>query len=256
VLQRAEDQVILSEVTDLAVDEGVVDQTVSDRASETDYMAEVYSWAYIDPGKVHLLDRPFVVNFILFGCEGLLQRAAMAEIKPGNTVLQTGHVYGKFCPRLAEHIGEKGHYEVVDLTAIQVDHCRMKLAEYPHTSVTHGDAANHDGGPYDIVLPFFLLHEVPDSHKTKIVDNALRLSKGKTVFVDYHGPSKWHPLKPLMSFIANWLEPFAKGLWRNDIKDFASDAASYNWTKETYFGGLYQKVVATPKPKIAVVPGE
>jgi ubiquinone/menaquinone biosynthesis C-methylase UbiE len=258
VLQRAEEQVISSEAQDVAGDESANDQSLEVQASETAYMNEIYSWAYVDPGKVHLLDRPFVVNTLLFGCEGLLQRAALEEMVEGTSVLQTGHVYGKFCGRLAAHIGENGSYEVVDVTPIQVDHARMKLAEYPHAFATLCDAAYHDGGPYDTVLSFFLLHEVPDSHKRKIVDNALRMTNasGKTVFVDYHQPSRWHPLKLLMSFIADWLEPFAKGVWYNEIKDFASDADSYTWTKQTFFGGLYQKVVAVPKAKISVVPGE
>jgi hypothetical protein len=35
-------------------------------------------------------------------------------------------------------------------------------------------------------------------------------------------------------------------LWRQDIRDFASEPEKYDWRKETFFGDLYQKVVVTP----------
>jgi len=40
------------------------------------------------------------------------------------------------------------------------------------------------------------------------------------------------------------LEPFAKSLLRNEIAGFAGAAKDFTWRIETYFGGLYQKVVA------------
>jgi len=64
------------------------------------------------------------------------------------------------------------------------------------------------------------------------------------VFVDYHRPHWAHPLKLITSIVFDTLEPFAKGLWRNEIRDFASDAGNFAWRKKTIFGGLFQKVVA------------
>jgi hypothetical protein len=34
------------------------------------------------------------------------------------------------------------------------------------------------------------------------------------------------------------------GLVHREIADFASVPEQFNWSKETFFGGLYQKVVA------------
>ena len=53
-----------------------------------------------------------------------------------------------------------------------------------------------------------------------------------------------HPLKPFMSLIFDTLEPFAKGLWPNEVLQFASAPDEFVWRKETCFGDLYQKVVA------------
>lgn len=101
---------------------------------------------------------------------------------------------------------------------------------------------------YDGVLCFFLLHEVPDDYKNNIVTALLDRVKsgGKVVFIDYHMPSLFHPLRPLMMLVFKVLEPFALGLIKKEIKDF-SQTEEFTWTKETYFGGLYQKVVATRK---------
>ena len=67
---------------------------------------------------------------------------------------------------------------------------------------------------------------------------------GKVVFVDYHRPHPRHPLKGVMSLIFDFLEPFAKSLWHADIADFAGARDDFAWSKQTYFGGLYQKTVA------------
>jgi hypothetical protein len=47
------------------------------------------------------------------------------------------------------------------------------------------------------------------------------------------------------SLVFDTLEPYAKGLWRKEIAAFAGNDSRFTWRKETYFGGLYQKVVAT-----------
>ena len=37
---------------------------------------------------------------------------------------------------------------------------------------------------------------------------------------------------------------FSKSLWENDIESFASSTVDFVWSKQTYFGGLYQKTIA------------
>lgn len=48
-----------------------------------------------------------------------------------------------------------------------------------------------------------------------------------------------------MGLVFRWLEPFANSLIDSEIRAFASNPDTFTWTKETFFGGLYQKVVAT-----------
>jgi hypothetical protein len=88
-------------------------------------------------------------------------------------------------------------------------------------------------------------HEVPDANKRLIVDALLASVRvgGKVVFIDYHRPVWWHPLKPVMSLVFRWLEPFAASLWSCQIQDLAAERTAFHGRKETWFGGLYQKVI-------------
>jgi ubiquinone/menaquinone biosynthesis C-methylase UbiE len=211
------------------------------------YLQDTYYWAYINPRNVKLLDRDLVVRTILWQQHRRLQRSAFVEIVPGQSVLQPACVYGTFSPCLAEHIGREGSLDVVDVTEIQVINTRRKLEAYPQATVHHGDALQLGSKAYEVVCCYFLLHELPDAQKHEAVNLFLKkvVPGGKVVFVDYHKPRWWHPLKLITSLVFDTLEPFAKGLWRNEIKDFADNPDQYSWSKETCFGKLFQKVVAT-----------
>ncbi len=213
------------------------------------YLKETYYWAYVNPRNVKLLDRDIVVSLILWGQHLKLQRAAFCEIKPGQKVLQPASVYGSFAPNLARHIGLKGRLEIVDINPIQVASCHEKLKDLPQASIRLADARHPGGGLYDVVCCYFLMHELPEDYKRDVV-NAMTASVapgGKLVFVDYHKPHWAHPIKPITSIVFDTLEPFAKSLWRHEIKEFAADSSRFSWRKQTYFGGLFQKVVAELK---------
>ena len=213
------------------------------------YMQEVYAWAYLWPISVRLLDRPQVVNAILWGNYPRLLRAALAELRPGQRVYQPACVYGNFSSKVAEALGPDGHLDIGDVAPVQVENCRRKLSEYDNVRVHLWNAADKRPGFYDVVCCFFLLHEIPESYKYRVVDTLLQTVPpgGKVVFVDYHGPHWAHPLKWLMSFVNDTLEPFAKALWVNEIASYSCLAKEFSWSKQTYFWGLYQKVVAVRK---------
>ncbi len=209
------------------------------------YLEDVYSWAYLSPRNLALLDRPWIVSSILWGNYGKLLRATLAEVRPGQRVLQPACVYGDFSPRLATHVGPGGCLHVADVAPLQVANCRRKLQPYPNARACVHDAADL-GGEYDAVCCFFLLHELPDAYKRKVVAALLGsvVPGGKVIFVDYHRPHGAHPLKPAMSLVFETLEPFAKALWRREIRDFARESDRFSWSKQTYFAGMYQKIVA------------
>ncbi len=225
------------------------------RLSETSqgtpmYLEQVYHWSYLNPRNVKWLDREWIVKIILWWQHAKLRHAAFSEIQTGDKVLQTAAVYGIFSPSLAEHLGSAGQLTVVDVAPIQVSITLKKLSEYLNATVVLSDASQYQVcKDTTVILSYFLLHEVPDDYKQKILDNLLsQLSLGqKLVLVDYHKPHWAHPLKPLMSFIFNQFEPFAKSLWHSEIKVFSHIHNEFNWEKSTFFNGLYQKVVVTRK---------
>lgn len=210
-----------------------------------DYLVDVYTWAYVAPSNVELLDREAVVATILWGQQNRLMRAARAELAPGDRVLQPAAVYGNLVSHLAERIGPTGEFHVTDIQEVQIAHVLRKIGTLPQTRTGICDARTTGEGLYDAVNCYFLLHEVPDDYKRAIANNLASKVRpgGKLIFVDYHEPALLHPMRPIIWLVFKWLEPFAKALWRHEIKDYLDDRDQFEWRKETLFGGLYQKVV-------------
>lgn len=212
-----------------------------------DYLRNVYTWAYLTPWLTKILDQQVVVQTILWGNAQRLINEVLAMIDPGERVFQPAAVYGDFSRQVARRVGHQGHLVVRDIAPVQVALTRRKLRDLPQAHVAWGNAEDPDEGAYDAVACFFLLHEVPDDVKERIVHAMLGLvgPGGKAIFVDYHRPRPGHVLAPLMKRIFNWLEPFALTMWSREIEDLAGPAGDhFQWQKRTRFGGLYQMVVA------------
>ena len=231
---------------DGGVEAKLVEETTAEQPLLPDYLVNTYSWAYLTPASLVLLDNPVVMAAILWGNLPRLVRKARAEFATGQRVLQAASAYGNISREIAAQVGASGRLDVIDVAPLQVAHVARKLSRFPHARARVADATAPGGGTYDGVCCFFLLHEIPDAEKRAVVDALLASvgPGGKVVFVDYHQARPWHPLRPAMSLVFRWLEPFAFGLIRREIADFAAERQRFTWRKETYFGGLYQKVVA------------
>jgi len=84
--------------------------------------------------------------------------------------------------------------------------------------------------------------------RRRTLAEAIRVVKpgGRIVLVDYHRPHRWHPLRRAIRAVLRHLEPFALDLWQNELTEFLPAGIGLTQIrKETYFGGLYQKVVLT-----------
>jgi ubiquinone/menaquinone biosynthesis C-methylase UbiE len=212
-----------------------------------DYLRDVYSWAYLTPWLTRILDRQVVVQTILWGNAQRLIDDVLAAVKPGERIFQPAAVYGSFSRQLAGQIGREGRLEVRDIAPLQVALTRQKLKGLAQVHVACGNAVNPEQREFDAVACFFLLHEVPDDVKVQIVQAMLRLVRpgGRAIFVDYHRPHRWHPLKPVMQRVFAWLEPFALTMWSRQIEDLAGmNATAFRWSKRTRFLELYQTVIA------------
>ena len=216
------------------------------------YLEQVYWWAYVHPKAVHVFEREWLVNAILFNNYGRLRDAALADL--GQTVhgrtLQVACVYGNLTPRLQARLAADAQLDVVDILPVQLANLRKKLPADERVTLKQRDATALDSADahYDQVLLFFLLHEMPEAVRRQTLSEAMRVLKpgGRMVIVDYHRPAKLHPLRPLMRQVFRHLEPYAMDLWGHEVEAFLpAGMAPPAIEKKTYFGGLYQKLVLT-----------
>jgi ubiquinone/menaquinone biosynthesis C-methylase UbiE len=216
------------------------------------YLEQVYWWAYVHPKAVHLFEREWLVNLILFNNYGRLRDAALADL--GETVhgrtLQVACVYGNLTPRLRARLAPDAGLDVVDILPIQLQNLRKKLPVDERVALLQGDSSSLAcaDASYDQALLFFLLHEQPESVRRKTLAEALRVVKpgGRIVIVDYHRPVALHPLRLLMTGVFRRLEPYAMDLWEHPLEEFLpAGAMPASIEKRTYYGGLYQKLVLT-----------
>jgi ubiquinone/menaquinone biosynthesis C-methylase UbiE len=218
------------------------------------YLRAHYWWAYIHPKAVRLFERQWLVNLILWGNYAMLRDAALAELGdslPGRT-LQVACVYGDLTGRLCQQAASGGGtIDIVDILPIQLGNLRAKLPKDAPARLMAMDSSDMrlPDASYDRVLLFFLLHEQPRHYREWTLREALRVVKpaGKIVIVDYAMPRWWHPLRYLWRPLLARLEPFALDLWREEIADLLPPLRdSGKLHRESFFGGLYQKVVITP----------
>ncbi|MDO8774125.1 MAG: rhodoquinone biosynthesis methyltransferase RquA [Burkholderiaceae bacterium] len=217
-----------------------------------DYLQKTYWWAYLHPRAVHIFERQWLVNLILWGNFARLRDAALQEMGEfiNGRVLQVACVYGDFTEHLVSRLGPLGSLDVIDVAPIQIKNLQSKLKNQRQVTVLRQDSTNmhFDDGSRDAVVVFFLLHEQPAEVRRKTIAEALRITKpgGKTIFVDYHRPTAMSPFRYLMVPILSTLEPFAMDMWRGEIADWLPAGIQPTGVqKQTYFGGLYQKVVIT-----------
>lgn len=239
-------------VSTLDFDTPVESNPATQRAAVPAYLKDVYWWAYVHPNAVRVFERDWLVNLILFGNYSRLCRAALDELGDciqGQT-LQIACAYGDLTPRLYERIAGDGKLHVVDVLPVQLDNLERKLPFDPRVYLFQRDstALGFADASYDQVLLFFLLHEQPDNVRRRTLAEAYRVVKpgGKVVIIDYHGPSAWNPLRHPLRALLKRLEPYADDLWQNEVVSFLPDDIHFRTVeKQTYFGGLYQKVVLT-----------
>jgi ubiquinone/menaquinone biosynthesis C-methylase UbiE len=216
------------------------------------YLVAHYSWAYIHPWAVWLFERQWLLNLILWGNYAKLSDVALAELEhvlPGTT-LQVGCVYGDLTSRLSTRVATGGGtIDVVDVLPVQLNNLRSKLSPEAIVRLLTMDSTDLKvpAASYDQALLFFLLHEQPRHSREQTLNEVFRVVRpgGKIVIVDYAMPHRWNPLRYLWRPLLALLEPFALDLWRHEIAHWLPAEARARWQKQSFFGGLYQKVVIT-----------
>lgn len=214
------------------------------------YLEQTYWWAYLHPNGVRFFERQWLVNAILWGNFSVLRDATLVEMGGpiSGQVLQIACVYGDFSQQVARRLTPNAHLSVVDVAPVQLENLSTKIRGLRGVSLHHEDSTclSFEDASYDTVIVFFLLHEQPKTARTRTIKEALRVIRpgGKVIFVDYHRPSIFNPFRYIMVPILSVLEPFALGMWQQEILDWVPKPIRPREVyKETFFGGLYQKVV-------------
>jgi ubiquinone/menaquinone biosynthesis C-methylase UbiE len=217
-----------------------------------EYLRRNYWWAYVHPNAVRLFERQWLVNTILCGNFARLRNAVLDELGAAicGRTLQVACVYGDFSIRLAERVAAGGSLDVVDVLPIQLQNLRCKLAASAPVTLYQRDSTElgFADASYDQAVIFFLLHEQPPAVRKQTIAEAFRVVKpgGKIVIVDYHRPCRLHPLRYLLWPVLRTLEPYALDLWNHDVVEwFPSVARLSEVGKQTFCGGLYQKLIVT-----------
>jgi ubiquinone/menaquinone biosynthesis C-methylase UbiE len=215
-----------------------------------DYLEKVYWWAYVRPYAIKFFDRPWIVNLILFGNMAKLRDKALDALGTSihGCTLQIASVYGDYALKMVERIADGGSLDIVDVVPAQLNNLRNKLPHLAPVRLIQNDASDIqlEDASYDNVVLFFLLHEMPADFREKTLREAVRLlkPKGRLVIVDYHKPLAWNPFRYFFPFLFRALEPFALDIWKNEIEEWLpTEFTPKSITKETLFGGVYQKVV-------------
>ncbi len=214
------------------------------------YLQTHYWWAYVHPRAVHIFERQWLVNLILWGNYTRLCNAVLDGYQhklPGLT-LQIACAYGDLTPRLAACVPADGLLEVVDILQVQLDNLAGKLPQGAPVKLQHMDSSTLElsDASFDQALLFFLLHEQPEVVRRKTLSEALRVVRpgGTLTIVDYASPNRYNPLRYLWCPLLKVLEPFASDLFRNPISTWLPNKGGFTvLSEQRFFCGLYQMLI-------------
>ena len=211
-----------------------------------EYLTSVYGRRYFHPWLTALFDNEKIAVPATCFLAGKLTKAVTNEIIEGDDVLQLGVASGGFEREVASKMNGKGTYCIEDVSAAHINAMKPRVSPWLNTVIKERDFTVSDNKRYDVVIGCFTLHELPDTRKRAALKRAFNALKptGKMIFVDYGAPKRFHPLKPVLKTFNRLFEPFAESLWYNEIESFAPKTDKLIWAKKTYFGDLYQCVIA------------
>lgn len=220
------------------------------------YHTAIYPNLYQDEKWFHFFSSSWVNNILSLFCREKLINSFIEEIYPKSKVLQMGVCFGDEIKAVAEQVGLKGRFDVIDVNNTQLNLAQHALGDdYPQVKFYHYNAETPLPEKYDTIICFMLLHELPIVSKMNVINNALNSIKedGKVIFVDYGKPNALHPLAYFVRMFNRLYQPFAEKLWDREIASFAEKDLNFNWKKQKFLGGLYQRLIVTRKNKEQII---
>jgi len=224
------------------------DVKTSQTVIEPAYLRGLYGFLYSGTHLAKFLDDDRIQTLLTFGFETKLIDDMLEDIGTNSSVLQIGCTFGSQMQKTAEKIGKYGSYVVADVSKTQLKEAKTKLINQKIEFKLH-DARKPFNAKYDTVICFMLLHELPETSRSKIINNALDAVKtgGKVLFIDAHEPLRLNVLRYILKPFNRLFFPFTEKLWTTPIKDYARKSAHFIWYQKTYGMEMFQKVTAVRK---------
>ena len=210
------------------------------RYSLPTYLVKNYWWAYLSPVGVNLFDKSFLVNRILWGQYNQIAQDAidLFSLKTNQHVAGISCAYGEFFPKLLHHENVE-KLLLFDVAPIQIKQIEKKvppktLATKCHLFLSNAEQIALGSDVIDTSVLFFLLHELPEQARIRVLTESLRItkSKGSIIIADYAPLSFqqhiFHRSKVCRNVFEK-LEPCLANFWRIDlIEELESCAVKQN----------------------------
>lgn len=217
------------------------------------YLDFIYGDIYNNPEKCKKENNLFACNLRTFFQYGTLVRSLNKELKLRDNVLQLGITFGNQIEETALTVGAYTQYDILDVCYNEIKRARKTYSSsFKGVNFYQQDVRTVKSKYlYDAVVCFMLLSQMPSASKRKLINNALNMVKkgGKVIFVDWHNPLYYHPLRYVVRMYNRLNHPFVERLWDRDISSYVDPEirSQYSWRKTTYFGRMFQKCVAVRK---------
>ncbi|MGM0408773.1 MAG: class I SAM-dependent methyltransferase [Thermodesulfobacteriota bacterium] len=110
---------------------------------------------------------------------------SISKIKSGMNVLEIGCGTGSF---LSMYQKENCSVYGVDLSASMIKEAKKKLGDKSVLSIGKAEEFNFGDTQFDLIIFSFVLHEMPDKSRKKVINDAKSLLKpdGKILVIDFH----------------------------------------------------------------------
>ena len=211
---------------------------------------------YSDMRLIRMVDfQPIIAAILLFQYDRLvsmitagIQRMNLHDRK----VLITSCAFGNVMPRVTQAAVDAGasRVQVVDIIQNELVHARRKMpAMARHLEFLEQDATGlqlPDASVHANVV-FFLLHELPDPLKRKVLDEACRVLApgGKLFLAEFHRPHL-SVLRALSWTYFKVFEPLGLALWTtHDPLTQLASMPGIRAERRIVFFGNFQVIVAT-----------
>jgi ubiquinone/menaquinone biosynthesis C-methylase UbiE len=207
---------------------------------------------------VNFFDHGFMVNRILWGQYHAIAQDAVTMISQvaNQTVAGVSCAYGEFFPKLAEQEAIE-NLCLFDIAPIQIKQMQKKIPSTTAKAKCHfflSDAekialANES---VDTSVLFFLLHELPSSHRANVLAQTIQVTKagGRVVIADYGQSTKGHTFhkNKIFSSVFEKMEPFLANFWRCDLLAELNEQAekqgrTIKLTNEKYYFNRFYRLL-------------